>query len=625
MQVGWRTQPGPDLLHEDFTTVLFLKFSGPGNRCAFRTVLSVSEREITMPNAVLLSTEGPALLTPVGLTSGLRRVIAPGVAVIATWALCVLPQDLAAEARVALIVTVLSIIGWTFTRLPESLIALTAAVSLVLAGAVDEERLYATLGSDLVWLLLAAFIIAAVVKDAGLAERMVAPMTARRPRFAGFAFLLAAAIALTALILPSTSGRAALLLPVFLAVLPLLPDVRLAKALALLFPTVILLSAGGSLIGAGAHLIAVEAIASTGAPRLGYLDWLMLGGPLAVLATATGVALILWLFVPRGLLVARLTAAPAAGPRTVQQTRILMVVGALVALWLTEPWHGFGMSLVAMTGALLLLSRPFTSRKTKEVFRAVDVELILYMAATMLVAQAMTETGADRWLAAQAMAALPPSMLTSGPGIAVALSVIAVLSHLAIASRSARAAILVPAIALPMAGLGQDATLMILIAVMGTGFCQTLMSSAKPVAIYGTREDAGFTQADLFRLALPLGLGKIALLVGFATLAWPAQMGTSKSLPAGETAPVTGIATAPQAMALRLGSAASTGPAGPQVILATSPRPQPRPDTLSARRSAAKAEPKASPRPKKASLGAQVKADLKAAGRQLRRDLDSLF
>jgi solute carrier family 13 (sodium-dependent dicarboxylate transporter), member 2/3/5 len=578
-----------------------------------------------MSNAALPSMELPALRSAGGLTAGLRRAVAPVLAVTATWALCTLPQDLPAEARVALVVTVLSIIGWTCTRLPESLVALAAAMALVLAGAVDEERLYATLGSDLVWLLLAAFIIAAVVKDAGLAERMVAPMTARQPRFAIFAFLLGAAIALTALILPSTSGRAALLLPVFLAVLPLLPDVRLAKALALLFPTVILLSAGGSLIGAGAHLIAVEAIASTGAPRLGYLDWLMLGGPLALLASAAGVALILWLFVPRGLLTARLAPAAATGPRTAQQTRILMVVAALVALWLTEPWHGFGMSLVAMIGALALLTRPFTSRKTKEVFRAVDVELILYMAATMLVAQAMTETGADRWLAAQAMAALPQAMVTSGPGIAIALSVIAALSHLAIASRSARAAILVPAIALPMAGLGHDATLMILIAVLGTGFCQTLMSSAKPVAIYGTREDAGFTQADLFRLALPLGLVKIALLAGFATLVWPAQIGTPKSLPGPEAVAVTGSAPAPQAIALRFASAASTGPAGPQVILATSPRPQPRPDTLSAQRSSAKVEPKAAPRPKKASLGTQVRTDLKAAGQQLRRDLKSLF
>ncbi|MCU0902023.1 MAG: sodium/sulfate symporter, partial [Cypionkella sp.] len=435
---------------------------------------------------------------------------------------------------------------------------------------------------------------------------------------AAFAFALAAGIAATALVLPSTSGRAALLLPVCLALLPLLPDARLARALVLIFPTVILLSAGGSLIGAGAHLIAVEAIAASGAPRLGYLDWLMLGGPLAAIASAVGVGLILWLFVPRDLWARRMAAAAPLGPRTAQQTRILLVIAALVALWLTEALHGLGMSLVAMLGALVLLTRPFGTRKTKDVFRAVDLELILYMAATMLIAQAMTETGADRWLATQAVAALPAAMLASGPGVAVALSGIAVLAHLVIASRSARAAILIPAVALPLAGLGHDTTLMILIAVMGTGFCQTLMSSAKPVAIFGLRDEAGFTQGDLLRLAGPLGLAKVGLLVGFALFVWPQQMAPAAAPPVGALSPDmrSAIAAMPEPFAT-----ASVA------ILAASPRPKARPSDLMA---SMPTTPKAAAKPGRTqpvtrSFAAQVQRDLAKARKQIRRDLRRLF
>lgn len=548
----------------------------------------------------------------------LRTAFVPCLAGPVAWAIWSLPQDLEVGARVALIVTALSVIGWTLTKIPESLVALGAAMALVLTGTVGEDRLFATLGSDLVWLLLAAFLIAAVIRDAGLAERMVAPLTARRPRFVAFAFALAAGIAATALILPSTSGRAALLLPVFLALLPLLPDARLARALALIFPTVILLSAGGSLIGAGAHLIAVEAIAASGAPRLGYLGWLMLGGPLAVLASAVGVGLILWLFVPRGLWAQRMAAAAPLGPRTAQQTRILLVIAALVALWLTEALHGLGMSLVAMLGALVLLTRPFGTRKTKDMFRAVDLELILYMAATMLIAQAMTETGADRWLATQAVAALPAALLASGPGVAVALSGIAVLAHLVIASRSARAAILIPAVALPLAGLGHDTTLMILIAVMGTGFCQTLMSSAKPVAIFGLRDEAGFTQADLLRLAGPLGMAKVGLLVGFALFVWPQQ-----------TAPAPAPPVATLSPDMRRAIAAMPEPFAPAqaTILTVSPRPKARPSDLTA---SPPTGPKAAANPGRThpvtrSFAAQVQRDLRIARQQIRRDLRQLF
>lgn len=157
-------------------------------------------------------------------------------------------------------------------------------------------------------------------------------------------------------------------------------------------------------------------------------------------------------------------------------------------------------------------------------FRAVDVELLLYMAATVLLAQAMTRTGADRWLAELALSVLPPSLAGNLPIVATLLAMIAVMAHLFITSRSARAAVLIPAVALPLAGLGHDATLMILIAVMGTGFCQTMTASAKPVAIFANADQPTFAQKDLFRLALPLMPVVTLLLIAFALAVWPAQL-----------------------------------------------------------------------------------------------------
>jgi solute carrier family 13 (sodium-dependent dicarboxylate transporter), member 2/3/5 len=391
----------------------------------------------------------------------------------------------------------------------------------------------------------------------------------------------------------------------------------LGRALSLMFPTVILLSAGGSLIGAGAHLVAVEAIAATGGPQIGYLYWVILGAPLAGLAAAAGTILILILFVPRDLWAARMQAAAATGPMNLRQRRIILVILGLVGLWLTEAVHGMGMALVAVVGAVVLLTPPFTAKKTKELFRGVDMELILYMAATMMIAQSMTSTGADRWLADQALTVLPAAIMQNGFAIVLLLTLVAVVAHLAIASRSARAAVLIPAVALPLAGMGHDATLMVLIAVMGTGFCQTMMASAKPVAIFGTREEAGFTQADLFRLAMPLGVVKVALLIAFATVIWPAQ------LPA-TTPRVAAVAALPGAVPMTVQPPAPTlaeviEQPSVGVFMQSSLRPMPRPDDLGA------AAPTRRTEVRRASLGQQIERDFRAAGRQLRRDLRSLF
>lgn len=482
----------------------------------------------------------PSVHRPLPLPS-LRMIVVAGIGAGLGWAVMTLPDTLPVQGRAALLAMLLAVLGWVGTRIPESLVALGAVLVLVLTGVLSETQLFAALGSELVWLLLAAFVIAEVIRDSGLTGRLIAPLIGLRLGFGAFAFLLTLVIAGTAFMLPSTSGRAALLLPVFAALAGAVPDACLRRPLALIFPTAILLSAGGSLIGAGAHLLAAESIRAATGLRLGYADWALLGLPFSLLASLVGTGLVLLLFVPRELLRSPLHAVDtvvASRDRHLRQRRIGLVLMAVVGLWLSAGLHGIGMATVALIGALILLTPPFNPRKTKEVFRSVDVELLLYMTATVLMAQAMTSTGADRWLAALALDSLPPRLHGSLTVVVLLLAVISVAAHLLVTSRSARAAVLIPAVALPLAGLGHDAVLMILVAVMGTGFCQTMTASAKPVAIFASADHAGFGQRDLARLAVVLVPAVVTLLVLFALVVWPGQLAALRGVPAPARAPV---------------------------------------------------------------------------------------
>lgn len=53
-------------------------------------------------------------------------------------------------------------------------------------------------------------------------------------------------------------GRAAVVLPVFQAISKEIGSRRITKALAILMPTVILVSTSSTIIGAGSHLIALD-------------------------------------------------------------------------------------------------------------------------------------------------------------------------------------------------------------------------------------------------------------------------------------------------------------------------------------------------------------------------------
>lgn len=453
------------------------------------------------------------------------EVLAVPLAMAAALLFWAVPETLDAGGRNALTITAFAVIGWTMTRVPDSLVAIAAALALVLTGTLPEERLFASLGRELVWLLVAAFVIASVLKTSGLMELLVARALVPFGNFTSVAYVLTFMITATAFFIPSTSGRAALLLPVFLALKEQLPDTRLIRPLALLFPTVILLSAGGSLLGAGAHLIAVDAIARSGGATIGYLEWMLLGLPVSLISSLLATGLILWLFVPADLRRAPLALRRPPAPLGTRQKRLALILITLLALWVTTGLHHVSIVVIALGGALTLLAKPFTDRKAKDVFRDVDLELILYLTATIVIADAMIVTGADRWLA-DGMLSFLPEAFAKNRAVAVGfMALIAVLSHLVITSRSARAAVLIPAVALPIAAFGHDPALIVMVAVLGTGYCQTMMASAKPVAIYGTMDQPTFAQRDLFRLALPLMPAVALPLCAAALILWPWQLG----------------------------------------------------------------------------------------------------
>jgi solute carrier family 13 (sodium-dependent dicarboxylate transporter), member 2/3/5 len=118
--------------------------------------------------------------------------------------------DWTVNARVTAIAFCLAIIGWVFTKINDTYIALGAAMLLALSGVNQPDAFFAALGDSMIWLLLAAFIVAAAVKASGLATRLASLVAARTRTVNGLFYALTFVIILTAFFIPSTSGRAAL-------------------------------------------------------------------------------------------------------------------------------------------------------------------------------------------------------------------------------------------------------------------------------------------------------------------------------------------------------------------------------------------------------------------------------
>ncbi|CAM5301590.1 SLC13 family permease [Streptomyces violaceorubidus] len=195
----------------------------------------------------------------------------------------------------------------------------------------------------------------------------------------------------------------------FLALAKALADrKRLVVMLALPFPTVILLSAVATLIGAGAHLITVSVLWEATGDRIGFTQWLLLGRPMASPPpprrrdgpadhhTAHG---------PRGPGPHHRGGDTAAQrePRhrsvgTQADKRCALLLATVVALWCSEPLHQVSPAVVALIGAVVASSPALGTVRLKDALKTVPWSLLLFMAATMAMGVALADSGAAKWL-----------------------------------------------------------------------------------------------------------------------------------------------------------------------------------------------------------------------------------
>jgi anion transporter len=458
------------------------------------------------------------------------RLAAALCAALSLCALLAVPANfpaLSGDARLTLAVFALATCAWIATPIDDTYIALGAGLALTATGVISSDTLFGTLGDDTVWLLICAFVLAAAVARTGLAGRAAAFLVGGARSVRQLVHLTTAALVVTAFAVPATSGRAALALPVFLALAKALADrKRLVVMLALLFPTVILLSAVATLIGAGAHLITVSVLWEATGDRIGFTQWLLLGLPLAVASSHLAAETVLLTTTRRADRkgpvhitaeeIQRHTESPVTGPWTQAEKRCSLLLATVVALWCSEPLHHVSPAVVALIGAVVASTPALGTVRLKDALKTVPWSLLLFMAATMAMGVALADSGAAKWLVSGIPAHVTPAVFL---GVVVAISTAA---HLVLQSRSARSSVLVPLVIAAAVGAGVNPVAAALASTAAAGFCHTLPASAKPVTLFSDLPGTPtYTPRDLLRLSAVLAPLTAALVLFFASAVWP--------------------------------------------------------------------------------------------------------
>ncbi len=388
-------------------------------------------------------------------------------------------------------ITSLTAFWWVTEALPIPATSLVPFALFPLAGVLDQRQAASALGSFVIILLMASFMLSKALEKSGVHERLALYMinlVGASGRRLVLGFMLAAAL-LSMWI--SNTATTLMLATMALAILARSDSPKLAVPLLLGIAYAASLGGTATLIGTPPNLIFAENFLQATGEEYSFTRWMMTGLPIVAL----GVPLMgLWL--TRSLGDVKTPELRDPGPWRIDERRTLMVFGFAIILWVTraEPFGGWAGAL-AMTGAgdstvavfavlLMFLVPDGKGSALLDWKTANDIPwgMLLLFAGGICIASAFRASGLDQLIGEQL------GGLTNMPVLFMMLGLCLSVTFLTeMTSNTATANLLMPILAAVAAGSGIKPELLMIPAVISCSCAFMLPVATAPNAIvYGT-------------------------------------------------------------------------------------------------------------------------------------------
>ncbi|VEP14133.1 Citrate transporter [Hyella patelloides LEGE 07179] len=445
----------------------------------------------------------------VDATLPLALTLTAGIAVL-------LPTSLPTEGRLALFAFIVAAILWSTTSINAAYVALGTVMLLVLTGGASQEQLFEALSSDVIWLMIGAFILGGAVKKTGLAARLTQIVVGRATTVRSLFWLLTSILIPLSFVIPSTSGRAAVTIPVFRSITSEIEDRRITRAIALLMPTIILVSTIGAIVGAGSHLIANDLLYQITQQRISFTQWAIYGLPFAIAASYASCWVIMRLFLNKSRLDRRLPKQEQKQkPLSLDEIKTFAIVLLMMLLWFSESWHGYEIATVSLAGALLLTLPNFGVLSWQDGVKAVSWNLIIFVGAALVLGRSLIDSDAAQWIISRIFEISGIAQTDSQLLVILLLALISLTSHLYMTSHTARAAALVPPMLYLASSLQLNPVAVLFLSTVGMDYCLTFPVSSKALLIFCELDSSTYQPADLLRLSSVLLLVHLGLIILF--------------------------------------------------------------------------------------------------------------
>ena len=445
------------------------------------------------------------------------------------------PVKLTMQGKSSLAVFGMVFVLWVTQAIPTYASALLAIVMLAFTGGWTQKEALAVFGQDVIWLMLAAFVITSGMEKSGFAKRLALFIVSKFGTTARKALLALGIVnLLLSFIVPSTTARAAMLLPICMMVLQVYKAVpgesNFGKQLMIQEIHFNNITTSGILTATAGQIMAVGYITDMTGENVSWGQWLLASMPIAILT------LVASFIIGELLFKSEVKTPPASagkavkdelkeelkalGPITTTEIKALIVFGITVFLWATDGKHlnifGFQISLVMVAIlAALLFYLPYIGvlnwKETK-----IPWDLMVFSAGAYAAGLSLDASGAASFLL---NGIFDKFNLEALPQFALFMIVmfIASFSHLVFTSKTVRVVILLPAIILIAQKVGVNPLLLALPASFTICDSITLPPHCKPNLIFYST--GYFTVKDQFIYGMLVLFCKW-LLFGLAYFTW---------------------------------------------------------------------------------------------------------
>lgn len=316
-----------------------------------------------------------------------------------------------------IVLLVFALTGWGMKVLAQPIVSFLIILFIPLLNLGSFEASLDGFGETFIWLLVATFILAGGLEYTGVGKRIALQLLVKAKGNSGLSILfLLVTVIVIGFIIPTASGRTAMIMPVCIGLIHVLQSnhtsTNLSKNIMLGVAFASNFMSWGIITGSNSSIYAVSFLKTTGVYEWTYIEWLLLNFPIMLI-----LIFFLWITMNKMFPVKHSQMDHgyqyikdeyhALGTLTNREWRIIIIGILTLVGWMTEPLHGMSVALIAMLSAVVSCL-PYVGVQTwKQASEKISWDVVILFGAGYALAETLQKNETASWFAYKVAELIP--------------------------------------------------------------------------------------------------------------------------------------------------------------------------------------------------------------------------